>query len=275
MAIKIAGTSVIDDSKNIVNVVAGTFTGTVTAPTFSGALSGNATTATTATNVSGGSISGTNLTYTGTLTGSTGILNIGSGQIYKDASGNVGIGTSSPTDKLHIETSNINEDGIVVKNTSSYTGGTGTHIYMHSHDGTSTSNSGGLLATNSSWTYHGYGANSISLTATKAGELNLMAPNASGVIKFFTGGDNTSNERMRIDSSGNVGIGTSSPQRRLHLRSTSESTGLFLERASNYGFSIYNQIVGSTETLHIGNINNNTFVSDIKKASDFLVRGFE
>jgi len=38
-----------------------------------------------------------NLTYTGTLTGSTGILNIGSGQIYKDASGNVGIGTSSPS----------------------------------------------------------------------------------------------------------------------------------------------------------------------------------
>jgi hypothetical protein len=37
-----------------------------------------------------------NPTYTGTLTGSTGILNIGSGQVYKDASGNVGIGTSSP-----------------------------------------------------------------------------------------------------------------------------------------------------------------------------------
>ena len=38
-----------------------------------------------------------NLTYTGTLTGSTGVVNIGSGQVYKDASGNVGIGTSSPS----------------------------------------------------------------------------------------------------------------------------------------------------------------------------------
>lgn len=38
----------------------------------------------------------TSPTYAGTLTGSTDILNIGSGQIYKDASGNVGIGTSSP-----------------------------------------------------------------------------------------------------------------------------------------------------------------------------------
>jgi len=43
-----------------------------------------------------------NPTYTGTLTGSTGILNIGSGQVYKDASGNVGIGTASPTCLLDV-----------------------------------------------------------------------------------------------------------------------------------------------------------------------------
>jgi hypothetical protein len=48
----------------------------------------------------------TTLAYTGTLTGSTGILNIGSGQVYKDASGNVGIGTSSPSAKLHVGSSN-------------------------------------------------------------------------------------------------------------------------------------------------------------------------
>jgi hypothetical protein len=34
----------------------------------------------------------TDLNYTGTLTGGTGVINIGSGQLYKDASGNVGIG---------------------------------------------------------------------------------------------------------------------------------------------------------------------------------------
>ena len=37
-----------------------------------------------------------NLSYTGTLTGGAGVINLGSGQVYKDASGNVGIGTSSP-----------------------------------------------------------------------------------------------------------------------------------------------------------------------------------
>jgi len=43
-----------------------------------------------------GTVTANNTSYTGTLTGGTGILNIGSGQVYKDASGNVGIGTSSP-----------------------------------------------------------------------------------------------------------------------------------------------------------------------------------
>jgi hypothetical protein len=45
----------------------------------------------------------TNASYTGTLTGGTGVINIGSGQVYKDASGNVGIGTSSPATLLHLK----------------------------------------------------------------------------------------------------------------------------------------------------------------------------
>ena len=45
----------------------------------------------------------TDLTYTGALLGSTGVLNIGSGQIYKDASGNTGFGTVTPISKVHID----------------------------------------------------------------------------------------------------------------------------------------------------------------------------
>jgi hypothetical protein len=36
-----------------------------------------------------------NIAYTGTLTGGTGVVNLGSGQFYKDASGNVMVGTTS------------------------------------------------------------------------------------------------------------------------------------------------------------------------------------
>lgn len=52
-----------------------------------------------------------NPSYTGTLTGGTGVVNIGSGQIYKDASGNVGIGTASPQMPLDLSgtvLSNVN-----------------------------------------------------------------------------------------------------------------------------------------------------------------------
>jgi hypothetical protein len=49
-----------------------------------------------------GTVNSANLAYTGTLTGSTGVVAIGTNQIYKDASGNVGIGTSSPTAVLQI-----------------------------------------------------------------------------------------------------------------------------------------------------------------------------
>lgn len=44
----------------------------------------------------------TTLAYTGTLTGGTGVVNLGSGQVYKDSSGNVGVGTTNPAAKFDV-----------------------------------------------------------------------------------------------------------------------------------------------------------------------------
>ena len=49
-----------------------------------------------------GTVNTANLAYTGTLTGGTGVVAIGTNQIYKNASGDVGIGTSSPDAVLRI-----------------------------------------------------------------------------------------------------------------------------------------------------------------------------
>lgn len=51
---------------------------------------------------SSGTANITDVSYSGTLTGGTGIINIGSGQVYKDASGNVGIGIVPSGNKLAI-----------------------------------------------------------------------------------------------------------------------------------------------------------------------------
>jgi hypothetical protein len=66
----------------------------------------------------------TDLSYSGTLTGNTGIINIGSGQFYKDVNGQIGIGTSSPTEKLDVS-GNVKVSGslsVAGNNISSQTG---------------------------------------------------------------------------------------------------------------------------------------------------------
>ena len=63
----------------LTNVTISSGTATLGNITYSGSLTG-------------GSASLANVTYTGTLTGGTGVVNLGSGQLYKDASGNLGVG---------------------------------------------------------------------------------------------------------------------------------------------------------------------------------------
>ena len=61
----------------------------------------------------------TDLSYTGTLTGGTGVVNLGSGQVYKDASGNVGIGTNSPATyggKLSVVSASSTQATVMVQN---------------------------------------------------------------------------------------------------------------------------------------------------------------
>ena len=127
--------------------------------------------------------------------------------VLQDLGGNVGIGTSSPADRLHVYNS---------------TNG-GTAVRVDNPNG-GTSASAGLLATNGTTNaqlavagtaYGGYGAWTASNGLCYSNNsLAIMADNGSGVIKFAAGGNT---ERMRIDSSGNVGIGTSSPTRLLSV----------------------------------------------------------
>jgi hypothetical protein len=87
--------------------------------------------------------------------------------VVTDSSGNVGIGTSSPANTLHVD---------------------GT-LKIEGSIGTISTDSQGLT-----------------LDLNRAGTTGITNNNASGILTFGT----ATSERMRIDSSGNVGIGTTS-----------------------------------------------------------------
>ena len=128
-----------------------------------------------------------NLSYTGTLTGNGGIVNLGSGQFYKDASGNVGIGTSSPS----------GASGRVLE----VNGGSGQARFVLKNDTTgSTSNDGSQIA-------------------LVGAQLVIQNREASD-ITFET--NNT--ERARIDSSGNLLVGTTSQLSGQNFRQTIQTT---------------------------------------------------
>ena len=121
------------------------------------------------------------------------LTNAGSERMRIDTSGNVGIGTNSPSSNLHIKTSVDNSltQGLIIERSA-----------------------------NSDKGYINYQAGAFQIRATDGD------PIAFGQV---------SNERMRIDNSGNVGIGTSNPTGQLHIKGDADM-GIRVESAAG-GYS--------------------------------------
>lgn len=116
--------------------------------------------------------------------GSSGWTIIGDDQ-YSNLPGNVGIGIANPTSKFHVVGNILQENGAFNINHST-----------------------GILQFKSSNVSKGY----VQLSGNNL-RIGTNAGNTSGALIFRMDGD----ERMVIDSSGDVGIGTSSPNTRLHV----------------------------------------------------------
>jgi hypothetical protein len=182
-----------------------------------------------------------------------------------DASGNVVIGTTTASDKLHVAGSTSTYIRVTSSNASTGAGarfinatstwligagptsGGSEFAITDSTSGTNerlridANGNVGIGTTTPATRFHVLGA-SIAVRLESSNNFNVVAVAVNGTIGGYIGANGTNlifsdtagNERMRIDSSGNVGIGTSSPLHKLDVRALSNEV-MFSVQESDSG----------------------------------------
>ncbi len=171
-----------------------------------------------------GFLPSTNPNYTGSLTGGAGVVNLGSGQFYKDASGNVGVGTSSPSSPLDVNGIATVRSGIIRATN------TGAVSALQLLAGTAL---GG-----------GSGAAIVARGATNGTN--------NGGIEFYTANTVTTTEQMRLTSGGNFGIGSVSPTHKLEVVGTTYLSSTV--RAPSIGSGVGTPLVIDASGFFVANV---------------------
>ncbi|EKE10737.1 MAG: hypothetical protein ACD_15C00206G0001, partial [uncultured bacterium] len=172
----------------------------------------------------------------------------GNNTIINPTSGNVGIGTPSPSTKLNIigGTNGFNTGIFRIENNAGTSANTGASIEFYSNENTPAQVEMGRIGT--------------LLT-------NGVAGAASSDLAFSTRNAGSLTEWMRIKASGNVGIGTATPNNKLHIYDgtniTPSSTAVGQLGILGSGYSGYTALDGTAMYIgHNSSLRNLTFQTD-------------
>ena len=178
---------------------------------------------------------------TQTMTGAksfTGNLTVDTNTLHVDSANNrVGVGTASPANNLHIHT-DAGDEGLTIKST----GSTSTAIIFDANRSGAGSSIGEVQ---SKWN-----GNTVAMIASVTGSDTTNKDN--GQLKFYTAEDATGVvERMVIDDSGLVGIGTTGPSQQLTVQAAGATVAEFLGESGPHGLRIYGNDGGFGAIGHV------------------------
>ncbi|MBY0416400.1 MAG: tail fiber domain-containing protein, partial [Bdellovibrionales bacterium] len=162
----------------------------------------------------------------------------GSERMRIDSSGNTGIGTSSPTELLHVKSPNATSNQYMMfESNCAGCSTTGLKIY---NSAIGNGNKGSLFLE------AGQDGGGESVYARIDG---TRLANTAGALVFNTNTAGAVTEKMRIDNNGAVGIGTSTPTALLHLLGTTGDTSLLVDRGTTGNPKMVWRVPGTAQWL--------------------------